>query len=328
MFDLRKKFFSIALTSLAVFWVGWDAAQAADWPQRPIRLVVGQSAGGGTDILARIVGQRVSAILGQPVVIDNKPSGGGIIAADTVAKAPADGNTWLLATSAALTVAPYIKRRLPYDAVNDFSPVTLIAQSANVLVVGPRLKVKTTAELVAHIKSHPGQVSFASSGLGTAAHLAGALLTTSIHVPMVHVPYKGAGQALNDVAGGQVDIMLTSPVAAKLFMEAGRVTVLATTGLMPDPLLPELPLLADTVPGYQIVQWWGISLRSGTPTPIAARIHAALLEALDDPKLKAQLIAQGVMPRSSSEGEFEKFLSAERLRTKALIKKAAIEQEN
>ena len=328
MFDIRKKFFWRAATSLAVLLLGWDAAQAGDWPQRPIRIVVGQSGGGAADILTRIVGQRVSIILGQQVVVDNKPSGGGIIAADTVAKAPADGYTWLLATPTALTVAPYIKRSLPYDAVKDFSPVTLIAQSANVLVSGPKLKVKTTAELLAHIKAHPGQVSFASSGLGTAAHLAGALLATSIRVPMVHVPYKGAGQAMNDVAGGQVDLMLTSPTAAKLFMEAGRVTVLATTGLLPDPLLPDLPLLADTVPGYQIVQWWGISLRSGTPAPIMARIHAALLQALDDPKLRAQFIAQGVSPRLTTVDEFAKFLSVERLRIKDLVKEAAIEQEN
>ena len=328
MFDIRKKFFWRAATSLAVLLLGWDVAQAGDWPQRPIRIVVGQSGGGAADILTRIVGQRVSIILGQPVVVDNKPSGGGIIAADTVAKAPADGYTWLLATPTALTVAPYIKRSLPYDAVKDFSPVTLIAQSANVLVSGPKLKVKTTAELLAHIKAHPGQVSFASSGLGTAAHLAGALLATSIRVPMVHVPYKGAGQAMNDVAGGQVDLMLTSPTAAKLFMEAGRVTVLATTGLLPDPLLPDLPLLADTVPGYQIVQWWGISLRSGTPAPIMARIHAALLQALDDPKLRAQFIAQGVSPRLTTVDEFAKFLSVERLRIKDLVKEAAIEQEN
>ena len=328
MFDIRKKFFWRAATSLAVLLLGWDVAQAGDWPQRPIRIVVGQSGGGAADILTRIVGQRVSIILGQQVVVDNKPSGGGIIAADTVAKAPADGYTWLLATPTALTVAPYIKRSLPYDAVKDFSPVTLIAQSANVLVSGPKLKVKTTAELLAHIKAHPGQVSFASSGLGTAAHLAGALLATSIRVPMVHVPYKGAGQAMNDVAGGQVDLMLTSPTAAKLFMEAGRVTVLATTGLLPDPLLPDLPLLADTVPGYQIVQWWGISLRSGTPAPIMARIHAALLQALDDPKLRAQFIAQGVSPRLTTVDEFAKFLSVERLRIKDLVKEAAIEQEN
>ena len=328
MFDIRQKFFWITATSLGVLLAGSEAAQAGDWPQRPIRIVVGQSGGGAADILTRIVGQRVSVILGQPVVVDNKPSGGGIIAADAVAKAPADGYTWLLATPTALTVAPYLKRRLPYDAADDFMPVTLIGQSANVLVVGPRLKVKTTAELVAHIKTHPGQVSYASSGLGTPAHLAGALLATSIRVPLLHVPYKGAGQAMNDVAGGQVDIMLTSPTAAKLFMEAGRVTVLATTGLLPDPQLPELPLLADTVPGYQIVQWWGIALRRGTPAPVIERIHAALLEVLEDPKLKAQFIAQGVLPRSTTAGEFAKFLSAERRRMKDLVKDAGIEQEN
>jgi tripartite-type tricarboxylate transporter receptor subunit TctC len=331
MFDCkssRRELFQRVATAATLALAAVGTARAEDWPVRPIRIVVGQSAGGAPDILTRIVGQRVSEILGQPVVVDLKPSGGGIIGADTVAKAPADGYTWLLATPTAITVAPYIKRRLPYDAAKDFMPVTLMGQSANVLVVGPRLKVKTTAELVAHIKAHPGQVSFASAGLGTAAHLAGELLATSIGTPMVHVPYKGAGQAMNDVAGGQVDFMLTSPLAAKVFMDAGRVTALATTGLQPDPQLPRLPLLADTVPGYQIVQWWGMVLRSGTPAPIVERIHAALLEALGDPKVKAQFIAQGVSPRTSTQGEFAEFLAAERRRYQELIKRAAIEQED
>ena len=246
-----KRSWNQVLAFAASFAVACTAVQAQDastYPSKPIRMVMSQPPGNAPDILARILSDHVSKSLGQPVIIEYKPSAGGVIALDAAAKAAPDGYTVVFAGPSALTVAPYIKKKLPYDPFTDFLALTIVGQSANVLVVGPSLKVDTMAQLVQHIKSNPGKVQFGSAGIGSPAHLAGELLNALTGAQMLHIPYKGAPQALNDVVAGTVDLMITSPASAKAFISGGRLKALASTGQRPDPALPDVPLLSDTVP--------------------------------------------------------------------------------
>jgi tripartite-type tricarboxylate transporter receptor subunit TctC len=303
-------------------------AMAQEWPARPIRIVIGQAAGGAPDILSRILAQRLTEDLGQPVIVDLKPGSGGIVAADSVAKAPADGYSLLLATTTNLAVTPYLKRSLPYDTFRDFEPVSLIAMSANVLVVGKHVPAASMSELLQLARDKPGQLNFGSAGLGTPAHLGGELLCVLGDVKMVHVPYKGAAQALNDVVGGQIQIMITSPLSARVFLKDERVRALATTGAAPDPLLPQLPTVSQTLPGYEISQWWGIVVRSGTPRPIVDRLHAALTRALREPRVKELFLQQGVEARPTRIEEFAALIARERDRYSDLIKRTGIPTED
>ena len=326
-----KRSWNQVLAFAASFAVSCTAVQAQDastYPSKPIRMVMSQPPGNAPDILARILSDHVSKSLGQPVIIEYKPSAGGVIALDAAAKAAPDGYTVVFAGPSALTVAPYIKKKLPYDPFTDFLALTIVGQSANVLVVGPSLKVDTMAQLVQHIKSNPGKVQFGSAGIGSPAHLAGELLNALTGAQMLHIPYKGATQALNDVVAGTVDLMITSPASAKAFISGGRLKALASTGQRPDPALPDVPLLSDTVPQYEITQWWGLVLRAGTPEPIVRKLHAAFVAALKDPRVQSQFQLQGVVPRMTTPAEFEAFLKLERVRHQDLIKRANIPMED
>ncbi len=300
------------------------ASGTDDYPMQRIRLVMGQSPGGAPDIVARILADRVGKTLGQPVVVEYKPSAGGIIAMDTIAKAPADGYTWLLATSQMMAITPYLGQKLPFDVSKDFVPVSLIGKSANILVAGPSLKVKSVAELIEYAKTHPTAVRYASAGIGSPAHLAGELLANLSGVKMLHVPYKSAGQALNDVVGGMVDFIITSPAAAKTYMDSGRLNVIASSGTEPDLLLPKLPLIKDTVPDYNVTQWWGIAMRSGTPNAITEKVHAAIEDALKDQQVRTLLSEQGISIQSMTMPEFSKFISQDQTQYQNLIKNTGI----
>lgn len=312
--------------------LGWalvgGAVQAQEWPSKAIRIVIGQAGGGAPDILSRILAQHLTQSLGQSVVVDLKPGSGGIIAADAVAKAPADGYTWLLATTTNLAVTPYLKRQLPYDTFKDFIPVSLIASSANVLVVGKQVPAKSIGELVQLARSQPGQLNYGSAGIGTPAHLGGELLGALADIKMVHVPYKGAAQALNDVVSGQIGVMITSPLSAKSYLQGGRIQLLATTGAAADPLLPQLPTIAETVPGYELTQWWGIVLRSGTPAPIVERVSKAVNAALNEPRTRELFLQQGVAARPMQPQAFAEFVERERQRYGDLIKRVGIPMED
>ena len=303
-------------------------ANAQTWPTKPIRIVAGTGAGGAPDILARIVGHRLSESLGQSIVVDLKPGGGGVIAADHVAKSPADGYTWLISTTTNLAVTPFLRRKLPYDTVNDFIPLSLVAWAANVLVIGKHVPAGNVAELLQVARSRPGQLNYGSAGVGSPAHLAGELLGALAGITMTHVPYKGAAQALNDVVGGQIELIMTSPVAAKTFIQGDKVRLLATTGARRDPLLPQLPPISDVVPGYDITQWWGIVLRTGTPKPIVERVHAELVLALNAPKVKEMITAQGAVAQPMGMDEFATFIARERERYADLVKRARIPLED
>jgi len=303
-------------------------AQGQSWPNKPIKLIVGTASGGGPDAIARVIASRMGERLGQTVIVELKPGGSGQIASEYVALAPADGNTWLLTTTMIQSIIPQLKKQLPYDPVKDFFPVSLIGTTANVLVVGKHLGVSNASQFVSLVRSKPGKLTFGSAGVGSPAHLAGELFATSVGVPMTHISYKGATQALVDIAGGQVDMIITSPSAAKTIANGGKVLVLATTGLKRDPLNPQLQALSEVLPDFEITQWWGLMIRSGTPKNISDRIYSELVATLNETKIKEQLAAQGGVAQAMESTVFGNFIFSERNRYAEIIRKANVTPDN
>lgn len=303
-------------------------AQGQSWPNKPIKLIVGTASGGGPDAIARVIASRMGERLGQTVIVELKPGGSGQIASEYVALAPADGNTWLLTTTMIQSIIPQLKKQLPYDPVKDFYPVSLIGTTANVLVVGKHLGVSNASQFVSLVRSKPGKLTFGSAGVGSPAHLAGELFATSVGVPMTHISYKGATQALVDIAGGQVDMIITSPSAAKTIANGGKVLVLATTGLKRDPLNPQLQALSEVLPDFEITQWWGLMIRSGTPKNISDRIYSELVATLSETKIKEQLAAQGGVAQAMESFVFGNFILSERNRYAEIIRKANVTPDN
>jgi tripartite-type tricarboxylate transporter receptor subunit TctC len=300
------------------------AAAAQNYPNRPIRFLVPSPAGGSPDILARIVSARLSEQMKQQVVVDNRGGASGIIGVEIVKNASPDGHTLLLATATNFASLPVLKSKLPYDVDRDFTHLSRIAWVANVATVNAGLGVNSVADLVKLAKEKPGQLNFGSAGNGTPAHLAGAMFNVLAGVKTTHIPYKGAALALSDMMGGQIQFLITSPLVAMPHGRAGRIKVLATTGAQRDPLLPELPTMAETVPGYEIVQWWGITVAKGTPAAIVQRLHKELMTALNHPDSKAQMNRNGATPSPESPEQFAAFMKAERARIANVGKQAGI----
>ena len=299
-------------------------AQAQPYPSKPIRFIVPSPPGGSPDILARIVSQKMTEQLGQQVVVDNRGGASGIIGVEAAARAAPDGYTLLFVTATTFGSLPALKRKLPYDPEKDFQPLSRIAWVANVMTVSPKLGANSVADLVRIARDRPGQLNYGSAGNGTPAHLAGAMFNVLAGVETVHVPYKGAALALTDVIGGQLQILITSPLVAMPHGRAGRIKVLGTTGARRDPLLPELPPVADTVPGYEIVQWWGAALPARTPPAIVKRMHEELLKALAAPDARAAMSRNGATPNPETPAEFAAFMKSERARIARLGKQAKI----
>ncbi len=301
-----------------------SVAIAQAYPNKPIRFLVPSPAGGSPDILARIVGARLSEQLKQQVVIDNRGGASGVIGVEIVRNAAPDGHTLLLATATNFASLPVLKSKLPYDVDRDFTHLSRIAWVANVATVNANLGVNSVADLVKLARDKPGQLNFGSAGNGTPAHLAGAMFNVLAGVKTTHIPYKGAALALSDMMGGQIQFLITSPLVAIPHGRAGRIKVLATTGAQRDPLLPELPTMAETVPGYEIVQWWGITVAKGTPAAITQRLHKELMTALNHPDSRAQMNKNGATPSPESPEQFMAFMKAERARIANVGKQAGI----
>ena len=229
--------------------------------------------GGSPDQLGRLLAQKLSESLGQQVIVDNRAGAAGVLAAEIAAKSPADGYTLLMTTTSIYAILPNLRKNLPYDPVKDFVPISRIATASNVMVVNVSLPAKSVAELVQLAKDKPGSLNYASAGVGSPAHLAGEMLNLLAGIKLTHIPYKGAGPALLDVIAGNAQVIITSPIAAGAHMSGGRVRALATTGAERNPGLPELPTIADAVPGYEISQSWGIAVPAGTPPEIVKRLE-------------------------------------------------------
>ena len=285
---------------------------AQGYPNRPIRLIVADAPGGAPDQLARLLAERLSAGLGQQVVVDNRAGAGGALGADLVAKSPADGYTLLLTTTAIYAILPNLRKNLPYDPVKDFVPVSRIATASNVLVVNNALPAKNVAELVKLAKDKPGTLNYASAGIGTPAHLAGEMLNLLADIKVAHVPYKGAAPALLDVIAGNAQYIITSPIAAGAHMSGGRVRALATTGTDAIRPCPTCRRSRETVPGYEITQTWGIVVPTGTPPDAVRRLSDEIMKAMSQPDVKDRALATGATPVGDAPAAFEAFMAKER----------------
>jgi tripartite-type tricarboxylate transporter receptor subunit TctC len=311
------------LLLLALFTAVFDGG-AQTYPTKPLRLIVADAAGGAPDQLGRILAQKLSESLGQQMVVDNRPGAAGALGAELAAKAPADGYTLLLTTTSIYAILPSLKKNLPYDPVKDFVPVSRIATASNVLVVNVALPAKSVAELVQLAKSRPGVLNYASAGIGSPAHLAGEMLNLRAGIKLTHVPYKGAAPGLLDVIAGTVQMIITSPISAGAHMNAGRVRALASTGAERNPALPELPTIAETVPGYEISQSWGIVVAAGTPPAQVKRLGDEVVKAMQGADVRERVAKTGAVPAGDGAAAFEAFMAKERQRLGEVIAKSGI----
>lgn len=284
---------------------------AADFPNAPIRLIVPFAPGGGNDTIARVVGKKISESLSTPVVIENRPGANGIIASEMVAKSKPDGATLLMANIGSHGVNPSLYKRLSYDAISDFEPVSLLGTSPNVLVVHPSLKVKTLQQLIAYAKANPGKLSYGSNGAGSSQHLAGALFASAFGLDMIHVPYKGTGPMMTDLVGGQISLSFGNIIAVLPQLNAKSLIPLAVTTPGRSAMLPDVPALSEMVPGFEAVVWWGIVVAKGTPPAIVATLNREIRKALAAPDTAMSLGQAGVDPKANSPDEFAAFIRAE-----------------
>jgi tripartite-type tricarboxylate transporter receptor subunit TctC len=299
------------------------AADAA-YPSRPIRVIVPFAPGGSTDVVARLIGQKLTESWGQQVIVDNRAGAAGVLAAEMAARSPPDGYTLLMTTTSIYAILPNLRKNLPYDPVKDFLPISRIATASNVMVVNVALPAKSVAELVQLAKDKPGSLNYASAGVGSPAHLAGEMLNLLAGIKLTHIPYKGAGPALLDVIAGNAQVIITSPIAAGAHMSGGRVRALATTGAERNPGLPDLPTIADAVPGYEISQSWGIAVPAGTPPEIVKRLSDEIVKAMNVPDVKERVLKTGAVPVGDTPAAFEAFMAKERERLGEVITKTGI----
>ncbi len=295
----------IALCGLGVTASAEVLAQQS-YPAKAIRMVIPLPPGGTSDILARIAAQKITEATGQPVIAENRGGAGGNIGTEIVAKAPPDGYTLLTAPGSTLTVNPSLYKKLPFDTVKDFAPITILAEVPNILIVHPSLPANNVRELIALAKARPGQLNYASTGTGQSTHLAMELFKTMAGVNIVHVPYKGGGQALPDLLGGQVSLMFGSVTSSLPHVRAGKLRALGVSTLKRLPALPELATIAESgLPGFEVTVWYGVLAPSGTPRDIVARINSILVAALRSADLKQRLSGQGAESVGNTPEEFE-----------------------
>jgi tripartite-type tricarboxylate transporter receptor subunit TctC len=307
--------------------LGSGPLAAADWPARPIRMLVGYPAGGANDLVARALAPGMAAELGQPILVENKTGAAGAIAAEAAAKAAPDGYT-LYMMSSAQVLAPSLQKTLPYDPVRDFAAITLAASSTYLVVVHPALPINSIAALIARAKAEPDQLTYASSGVGAGPHLATALFASMAGIKLRHVPYRGDAPALAELVAGQVNLAFMSIAATLPQIQAGKLRALATAGAKRSALLPDLPTVAEAgVPGYAIGSWWGLVAPAGTPAAIVQRVDHVVQPILDSPPIRARLAAMGFEPGDLSPDAFQRYIAAETARFADIVRRAGITPE-
>lgn len=300
----------LSLVTSAVLSIATVPAGAQQYPDRPIRLIVGFPPGGAADILGRIAAQQLTQALGQQVVVDNRGGAGGLIATEIAAKATPDGYT-LLFTSIPHVINPHLYRKVNYDAIKDFVPVVQFVAVPLMMASHPALPAKTVKELIAYAKSRPGQINYASGGSGASSHLAMELFKTMAGVDLNHIPYKGTGPLITDLIAGQVSLTIASAVPLAPQVKSGKLRGLAVTGPKRSPSFPDLPAIAETVPGYEVVNWFGVLAPAGTPKTIVGRLSADVNKALASRDLKERLNAQGADAAGGTPEEFSKVIKAD-----------------
>jgi tripartite-type tricarboxylate transporter receptor subunit TctC len=316
----------LACFGVAVSFAPQAGAQA--YPSKPVKILVGFPPGGGTDILARIVAQKLSEAWSQQVIVDNRPGASATIAANAVAKAAADGYTLSMGQLTPNAIAPALFPKLPYDATRDFAPIILVGTSPNVLVVHPGLPAKNVAELVALAKSRPGKLTYASSGLGSLQHIAAELFKSVAGVDIVHIPFKGSGQAVIDLVSGQVDMNFDSIPPVVQHIKSGKLRAVAVTAAKRASAFPQLPTIAESgYADYDLTTWWGLLAPAGTPADVVATVHNDTLAALQNTELKERFANLSVDPGGGTPQQFAHYVHQEIAKYDKLVKKLNIKAE-
>jgi tripartite-type tricarboxylate transporter receptor subunit TctC len=308
--------------------LGSAGALASDvFPGKPVRILVGFSPGGSNDIVARLIAPKLSEALGQQVLIDNKPGAGGNIAASTMLSAPADGHTLMMCTTGTLSIQPHLIKA-PFNPETDLLPVTQIANAPYLLLVNAALPVKDVKELVAYAKAKPGVINFASSGNGTGGHLAGEMLKARAGIDIVHVAYKGTGQAMTDLLAGQVSMIFDQPVSSMSYAQSGKLRILAVASPRRLPALPDVPTVAEAgIPAFDPVTWTGLCAAKGTPAAAIERVQREVAKVLAMPEISRRLVQDGLEPVGSTPQKFREFLVADKRKWGGVIKEANIKVE-
>ena len=297
------------------------AADATNWPTQPVKLIVPFAPGGTSDVLAREIAARLQVALKQTVVVDNKAGAGGVLGADSVAKAAPDGYTVLLGTIATHAINPALMPKMPYKADRDFAPVILLGKISNVLLIGPGAQARTVKDIVAAAKAKPGDITFASAGQGTSQHLSGEVFRLMTGADLTHVPYKGSAPAIQDVMGGQVPMSFETVTVALPQIKAGKVKAVAVTSAKRSAQLPDVPTLAESgVPGFDVSSWQALYLPAGTPPAIVAKLNAEVQKIVAQPEVKAKMESLGLEYAPNSPAQFTEFQKAEQARWAKVIK--------
>lgn len=317
----------IALT-VAAGVLAAGAAAAQGFPNRPIRLISPYPPGGANDLLARIIAPRLGESLGQQVVVENRAGATGNIGAELVARAPADGHTLLMGQAGNLTINISLMAKMPFDPVRDFAPITLVAATPNVLVVHPSLPVRTVKDLIALSKARPGQINYATSGIGSPGHLAAELLNKSAGIQLVHIPYKGAAPALMDVVAGNAHLYFTSAMSAQPFVPAGRLRMVAVASAKRSPSLPNVPTVAEAgFPDFDVSSWWGVVAPAGTPREVITRLHGEILRVIGLPETRTKIGEQGADIVTSTPEQFAAYIRGETAKWARLIREVGVKPE-
>ncbi|MCE7527005.1 tripartite tricarboxylate transporter substrate binding protein [Polynucleobacter sp. IMCC 30228] len=309
----------IVLTGICTFIILINPVAAADYPERPIKWVVPYPPAGTTDVLARIMAQPLTQLLGQSVIVENKPGGGNNIGTEFVIKSAPDGYTMLL-VNPANGINASLYKNLNYNFIRDIAPVAGIVRTPNVMVIPPSLPIKTVAEFIAYCKANPGKVNMASSGSGTSVHLSGELFKSMTGCNMLHVPYKGAGPALVDLMAGQVQVLFDNLPSSAGHIKSGSLRALAVTSAARDPSLPNVPTIAETVPGYEATAWFGIGMPKGSPRAAIDRVNAEVNRILAEPKMREKLAELGGVPIPGTPEDFGKIIAAETQKWEKVVK--------
>ncbi len=323
-FSRRNGLKLLAAAALATTGIAPIAAQ--NFPSKPINIIVPFSAGGTTDILARIVGQALSTELGQSVIIDNRPGAGGNIGGQAAARAAADGYTLFMGTVGTHAINAALYKKMPFDPIKDFAPLSRVANVPNLLVAHPSQPYKSVQELISYAKANPGAVNFGSSGSGSSIHLSGELFKSMAKVDMVHVPYKGSAPAVSDLLGNQIAVMFDNMPSAIQHVRSGKLRPIAVTTAKRSPELPDVPTIAEAgVPGYEATSWFGLWAPAGTPAPVLDKLHSALTKVLQDPAVVKKIADQGGEVVIDTPAEFEAFIQSEAAKWGKVVKESGAE---
>ncbi|MBO1016093.1 tripartite tricarboxylate transporter substrate binding protein [Achromobacter sp. SD115] len=308
----RRLLSALGACALAAGMAATSAASAAEaYPSKPIRFVVPAAAGGPTEIVTRLLAERMTQSMGVSVIVEAKPGAGGNIGADAVAKAAPDGYTILMGTIGTNAINQTLYKSMPFQPLKDFAAVTQVVSYPLVVVVNPKLPIYSVADLIAYAKANPGKLNRASGGSGTSMHMSGELFNEMAGVQMQHIPYKGSLPALTDVIGGQADLAFDSLVIAQPLIKAGKLRAIAVTGPQRSPAAPDVPTVAETLPGYAMTSWIGVFAPAGTPRPIVERLQQEIARALADPRVREQLVSQAADPVASKPDDFARFTADE-----------------